>query len=538
MNGEEFASQMKKAVSSVDNMEKKLDKAEKSSDKFNRSLLGGFTTLTAGIASIFTVNAALNGFMSSIEYADQIGETAEAIGVSTENLSAWSDAAQISGGSAEGLQQSVRTLSKDLYQFAETGNSRAAPFLKSFGISMKDASGKARDVFEVLPDIAHAMERMSKQEAIGFGQKLGLDNGTIMLLQQGKEGLEEVIKQQKAYGVVTKEDAEIAGKFKDALENMGKTMRPIFANIASFVLPVFTWLTEKIQKATTSIKEHGVFAKVALMGIATALTMFLLPAIIKTTAALWANPLVWIIAGIMAVIAVVALLAEDIDNFVNGNDSLIGRLAKRWEWFGNIIGFLGEQFKAAKKDVEKVIAFFVSMWNDPYQALEDFKLFLKTIWNDFIDSVPGLRKTIDTIKAIFDTAMAAIRASIEAVTDSITTASDLLTGRNTPVERAEAKGANWATPEQQAAWKREILAREAQQKLQQAQAQTATITTMTSDSITNSTSNKSSNTSVVSNNNINITTGADAKEVAKTVDDRINNLAKTAMQKTDDGVSH
>lgn len=536
MNDDQAVTDLKKVEQAVDKTEKKLNDAEKATGKFKGSLLGAFATLAGGVTALFTVGSALSAFNSAIDYADKIGETAEAIGVSTENLSAWSDAAAISGGSADGLQSSVRNLSKDLYQFAETGNSRAAPFLKSFGISLKDVNGKARDVFDVLPDIAQAMEGMSKQEAIGFGQKIGLDNGTIMMLQQGKAGLDEAIKRQKELGVVTKEDSENAAKFKDALEDTGKALRPIYLGIANFILPAFTWLIDKVQKATGFVKEHGFFFKIAVMGMATAITMYLLPALYKSAAAMWANPLTWIIAGILLLIGLIALIAEDIYAFANGGESLIGKLAKKWQWFGDTVKYLGALFKALFRDVNTVIDFFTDMWNNPEQALEDFKLVLKTLWNDFIDSVPGLRKILDTIVAIFNTAIGGIKATIEAVTNSITTAKDLLTGTNSKAEKAGKEAVQETERVSPEEAKRRVDARV--EKLRLMNEQTASLQRINNNNIANTNSNRTNTVTATNNNTININTGADPQEVKKVIRDELSAQTKTAIQQVDDGVSH
>lgn len=538
MNDDQAVTDLKKVEQAVDKTEKKLNDAEKATGKFKGSLLGAFATLAGGVTALFTVGTALSAFNSAIDYADKIGETAEAIGVSTENLSAWSDAAAISGGSADGLQSSVRNLSKDLYQFAETGNSRAAPFLKSFGISLKDVNGKARDVFDVLPDIAQAMEGMSKQEAIGFGQKIGLDNGTIMMLQQGKAGLDELIKRQKSLGTVSKEDAEMAAKFKDSLEDMGKTLRPIFLGIANLILPAFTWVLEKLQKLTAFIKDHKIFFLSAIGAIAGALTVLYLPAMIKAGIATWTAmaPIIAMAAVLLALGAVIALVVEDIYAFMTGNESLLGQLAQKWPWIGKYLNYLKEGFILLFGVADKVMTFFVNMWNDPKKTLKEFGDMLSNVWNDFIDSVPGLRKILDTIVAIFNTAIGGIKATIEAVTNSITTAKDLLTGTNSKAEKAGKEAVQETERVSPEEAKRRVDARV--EKLRLMNEQTASLQRINNNNIANTNSNRTNTVTATNNNTINITTGADPQEVKKVIQDELSAQTKTAIQQVDDGVSH
>lgn len=516
----------------TDEFADKTNKAGLVSNKFGTSLVGLAARAAGVVGALFSIGAVMGGLSNSIAYADSIGETAEALGLATDELSAWSDAAKMTGGSAEGLQNSVRSLSKDFYQFAATGNSRTEPFFKKLGISMLDANKKARNILDVLPELAEKMEAMSKQDAIGLGQKLGLDQGTIMLLQQGRRGVEELVARQKELGTVSQEDAEVAAAFNDALDDTAHSFRTIYMGIATAILPAFTWFLQKIQAITNFVKKHAPFFKMVFMGISTALTMYYIPVMYKAAkATMLANKaLLTMLAPIALVTLAIALLYDEIVTYLEGGES----------YFGDFVKFLRQNFGWLIDGFSKVIEFFVDAWNDPEKAIDDFKLFLKTVWNDFIDSIPGLRTVLDTVVKIFDTAIGAIKATIEAVTKTIDNVSnkwDSVKRAITPESAAEKKArADFGeqtqayTPEQQARWN-------AQQKLQQAQQLTPVVASMGQAVNNNALSNSNRNSTV--NATINIS-GSDLSktELKETIKDTVNDLARTASSQIDDGESH
>src|SRR5882757_10868203 len=129
------------------------------------------------------------------QFADSLDELSGATGASVESLSLWSDAVKIGGGDAQSFQETVRTMSERFADVEVRGKSRIEPFFRQLGISMVDTNGKARNFIDTLPEIADAFSRLSKSESLGIGLKMGLDKGTIMLLQNGRSEVERIIQQ-------------------------------------------------------------------------------------------------------------------------------------------------------------------------------------------------------------------------------------------------------------------------------------------------------------------------------------------------------
>lgn len=544
--GIEFTAETDQAVKGTNDLEKankdvekQLDKVSKAADKTKTSLLKVATQALTAFTSIVSFNNLLNFTKSSLNYADSLGKMAKNLGIAVEDASAWSDAVTKAGGSAEGFKGTISKLSKDIYQLSKTGNSSIKPFINKLGVSLLDASGKARNVLDVLPEIAEAMEKMSEQDIQGLGQKLGFDQGTIMLLQQGRRGVEELVARQKELGVVTQEQADATAKFNDTLDDTKHKFRGVFLDIGLAVLPVLNGFLNIIQKITNFAKEHKEFVAGFFTLVATAITLYYLPTMKK--AALTTLAATWPLLALVAACLLVALVAEDIYYFLTGQNSVIGELSKKWPILGQVIEGIRDWFIWLFESAAKVINFFSDMWNDPEQALEDFKLVLKTLWNDFINSVPGLGKVLDTVVEIFNKAIDGIKATIKAVIETFKTAKDVVTGKKSlvtiiPAEarEAEQKFLNNGTLEDQARWKANW---EARQKLQQAQQLTPVIAgmgqTVTNNAIANS------NRNAVTTNNITINgTNLTQKQLETAIENSVGKMTKTASSQIDDGVSH
>jgi hypothetical protein len=347
--------------SDADAVKKGADEAEKSTKKLNKELsasaqvsqkLGNsFRNLiqqaSGALLSVISAGALIYGIKAAATYADRLDELSKALNVNIEDLSAWGDAVKMTGGTAESFQETAKAMTASLADFATKGKSRAAPFFQELGVAMTDSRGKARDFIEVLPEIADAFQRIGKQEAFGIGQKMGLDQGTIMLLQQGRREVDALIKRQKELGVITKEQGEIAAKFNDQLDDTAHAFRSLFTAAGSFVLPAMTKFLNVFERLAVFMRNNKELVTGALIGIAGALTYFLTPALLSALAAM--RPFLVMAGVIGGVVAAVALLYEDFQMFEAGQKSLLGEMVKKWPEVGEAIKNVKEKASQLKQ---------------------------------------------------------------------------------------------------------------------------------------------------------------------------------------------
>ena len=336
----------KRAKKSIDEVNKSLIKSTQINNNVTKSFGNLANQLKGLVLGYFAFNSILSGVRKALDYSDSLGKLSNALGVNIEELDAWGHAVNRSGGSVESFQQSVKSLNTNLIEFSTKGKSRASPFFKDLGIRMTDAKGKARNFNDVLLDLSTKFEKISKQKSFGIGQKIGLDQGTIQLLQQGRKGVEELIRRQKELGVITKQDADIAAKFNNQWNDTTKIFRSVFTQINSFILPAFTNFLKGVEKTFNFLKNNKHFVIGGIIAISAAITAYLLPALTK--AVIRFAPFFAIGAAILSIGAAFALIYDDIMNFLEGNESLIGELMEKYPLFKGIIEGIGEAFKVLK----------------------------------------------------------------------------------------------------------------------------------------------------------------------------------------------
>lgn len=303
---------------------KGIDEAGKKTESLASKLIKKGTAAATAFFSFGGIIAQVKGLVTG---ADEIGKIADRIGANASDLYAWGTAAELSGGSVRGLFDSVEGLNKQLTRIAVTGKSRILPFFEQLGVAVVDDSGKVRNVFDVLRDLAGAVEGMSKLESQGILSSLQLDEGTIGLLQGGRQALDDLIKRQKNLGYFTKEDTVIAAKFNDSITELSRSFRFVFLPILRFAAPTLTQFALALTDAFAYMQKHGDILTMALYAIVAVVTGLLLPALWSLFTAILANPITWVIM----LIAAFLLVLEDLWVYANGGKSAFEDL---WEMLG------------------------------------------------------------------------------------------------------------------------------------------------------------------------------------------------------------
>lgn len=347
------------------------------------SLMAPFKTALGAVAAGLSLGAVTNQYL---QQADAIGKMADSIGVDMEELQAWGEAAADAGGSAQAFQASLQNMNRMLQMTATTGKGPAAIALEQFGIKATDASGKARDSFEILRDLAGAMEGMDKQKAVGFGQRLGLDRGTIMLLQSGKVAVEDLVREYKELGLYTKEDAELSGKANHEIQRLGVALKGNAAIIMRAIVPAITMVTKLLISLSKDFRKHKTFYLTALGAIAAFLTAKMIPTLVKVgllNARIWAP-----YAVVASIIAGLALIFDDLWTYMNGGKSA---LEDYWKTLGTGPELLEKFNKAWQAVKEKGGA-----------VLEGLKNIAKGVFDFFLSHIDSFMLMFDGVWDMLD----------------------------------------------------------------------------------------------------------------------------------------
>ena len=365
--------------------------------RFGATFQGIFRTF---IAPLTAALGTMGIFSQYTQTADRIGKTAARIGASAEDLQAFGEAAKRAGGSVEGFISSFESLNGQIQRMqAMGGKGRLTPILEQLGISATE-NGKAKDTFQILRELASASERIGKQKFAGLARFLGLDQGTIMLLQSGRVAMDELIARQRALGVYTKEDFEITQKFNDATSDLQQSFRAMAAPILQVITPALTTLAGWLTNIVQTFREHQGFIVAGLTVIAATMSGVLLKAATALGAALM--PLL----GPIAAVAGLGAIFDEIATYAEGGQTAFQGL---WEAIGT-----PEDFKAVGKAVQD----FAKDVGGAFGFIKTVKKSVDDLFNAiaglFNPGTPGsewsaLRTIIDGIKSSIDLMLGAVK---------------------------------------------------------------------------------------------------------------------------------
>lgn len=531
-NAEDVDKGTQQAKKSADDLENSLDNTTAASAKAADSFVKMATTAVGAVTSVLSVAAVMGAVMSAANNADALGEFSERLGLNIQDVNAWGDAVAVNGGTAESFRASVDTLIDGLVTFATKGTSRVAPFFEELNIKMVDTKGKARDVMEILPELAEAFEGLSKQESAGLGRKLGLDQGTIMLLQRGRREVEDQIRIQKELGTVTAENAEIAGKFNDQQDNTAKVFRSLFTVMGSTILPVFTRILSGLQGVGSFLVKHSDFMVGLLIAIGAAITFYALPPLISmAVAAVTAfAPFLLMGAIVTGVALAFALLYDDIMNFIDGNDSLIGQILTAYPAIGEVAKALYDVVMELWAGVKWV---FDSILSVLQISLEGWKLlfgFIADGVSNFVANSATMQAIISAISNAFTAAGDAIGAVWDGIGNKIQAVLAIFRSAYNLIKSGAATISGILGTK-----KEELGISEGKAALNVASG--ATIGAQTSNSIANS-SRVANKSTTVSTGPITVQTQAtDAEGIAGAIGSSLGNQMRQTVSTFDDGVN-
>lgn len=405
-----------------------------------------------------------------INDAAELDKLSKATGLSAEALQEWDYAAKSSNLDAKALRSDIEKLTKTMSspipgQFNQN--------LAMMGISVRDASGSLKTADNLLLDMADKFKSMSQQRAMQWADKIGVSRDTMLLLRQGKVGIEELRKEaHKLGGIIPDESIKRAAEFKKQVSELTFALRGIAAQAAIATIPALTKIVSAFKDFIAANREWIQLGLESLMGgIVAGFDRFWkaikkvgdffkpLKDTIKSflpemsgmewvthlvTGALTGllivfAPLLAKLALIGAAIAGVALLFEDFFVFLNGGESVIGDLFKAFEerWpslyaaLGKVGRFIKEHFVDALMAVWNVIkGVGKGLWEVFSHTLDILDELIGPViefFSTFEEKFPGLYEIIVKIADVIGKTLAgAFKIAIAVVKDLLSIVGEVL----------------------------------------------------------------------------------------------------------------
>ena len=287
-------------------------------NKMGNNFVEAGNRIIRALAPIAGVVALVNRTMNFASKAEEMSFLAQNTGLAAEKFHALAIAAENYGGSAEGIAGSLQGLNTNLnnMRFGRGGGGVEDAAI-TYGINLYGKNGLAT-ADELLMNVAKRFESLNSMQQIDLGQRLGLDEGTIRLLQTGVANVQAELERGRKYSLFTKEDIENSRKFERTMRDIKLGLAQIFGVVARSLLPAFTWVGDKVSRFIDLINGNASFIKGFFLALSAILT------VLAIKSGLAFLPFIGAIALITAVSAAIGLLIDDIVNFWQGNESLLG----------------------------------------------------------------------------------------------------------------------------------------------------------------------------------------------------------------------
>ena len=238
---------------------KRVERFSKRSQKSLSKTTNSFKKLTGvlgGLAAGLSVGLLVSKTKQAISVLDEIGKTADNLGLTTSALQELRTIAESSGMTFEEFTKGFARFSVAVGE-AATGTGEAVQAFKTLGISLTTSSGATRQTEDLFNELADAMSNFENAAdranimADLFGQKVGVK--MLNMLSNGSDGMKKMREEAKALGIVIDEDLiRNAEKAQTQLDLMS---RVISANLNSAL----------VELAPTMVKSAGALASLTRM---------------------------------------------------------------------------------------------------------------------------------------------------------------------------------------------------------------------------------------------------------------------------------
>ncbi|MGB5078923.1 MAG: phage tail tape measure protein, partial [Sphingorhabdus sp.] len=246
--------------------DKQLDAIEARGVKMGKGLKNGFNlakTAAVGFIASIGVQAITSAISSGLQYAASLGEIAQQLGVTTDELQEYRYAASQAGVSTEEMDLALTQLTRRIGEGLQGTKAQAESFAK-LGISVRDAEGNVKSAGEVIPEIADAMQKLgsdAERSAIGtdlFGKSF---QKLLPLLSGGSNGVNELRNAAQKLGIVL--SSEQIAKADETADKLDAVKQVLQAKIAGVVADNAGSILE-LADALSSLAETAIKAAAAL----------------------------------------------------------------------------------------------------------------------------------------------------------------------------------------------------------------------------------------------------------------------------------
>lgn len=325
-------------------------------------------------------------FKSFIDTGSDISNFSNLTGIATDDITALGGALAQFGGNTESAKSSLQALQQGLSQ-AEWGQGQLLETAALYGVELYNQDGSLKNAQELLMGLADDFKHLSKAQQFTLGSQLGLDESTILLLQQGKTEIQNLLTEQKNMGALNAKQAEAAKKFSVEWTKLKQSFAALGRSIATDIMPPIITFLKEISKAVNWIRSLDTYT-IMLAGsfgvLGLAIKNFSNIATFFTKSFWKANlPLVAIIAGL----TLLFLIVEDIFSWTQGKKSIFGDILEN------------EKVKKVLNDIQNIFSWVKDLISNFSfdKLINGLTSFIKSLKNAFTDAFVWIFEVLSAI---------------------------------------------------------------------------------------------------------------------------------------------
>lgn len=320
-----YTQQTKKSNDETDKAKKKNKDLEKTINGVVKALSGLFTTIfvSTGLQKLIDETSKTN---------DQLYFLSKNLGMNATDIKRWQNMAEMTGGSADGMAASLSGLSQSLWNLVTTGDASILPWFNALNVDVVNSGGQIRDLNDILLDVSDSLSKMSRPQAYNIAKNMGFDEGTINLLLEGRQAMQQMLETQKHIVISSEEELKLSRQLNQQNALVSKQWEGLKTLIANYLMPYFLRFSEKVSGWLDYLNKNREVAKDLFKGVAVVLTLFLIPVLWRAATAMLAlfAPIFTGTGLVLALVAALALLYNDYKAWKRGDKSLFdwGKLDK------------------------------------------------------------------------------------------------------------------------------------------------------------------------------------------------------------------
>lgn len=196
----------------------------------------------------------------------EIANTSTQLGVQTQDLQAYRNAARLAGASASDMDSSLKSLGDTLEDATYGRNMQAAQFMHRFGITLTRTKSGAVDSMRALRQLAEVIAAQKGNTAVQrqILQQFGVSEALLPMLQKGAKGIEEFVQAGRESGnMMSDEQIKNAQQYAQNITKLDMAMEGLKNTIGNALIPVLEplikglsdWVTQNRELIATKVQE-------------------------------------------------------------------------------------------------------------------------------------------------------------------------------------------------------------------------------------------------------------------------------------------